>query len=546
MKLLMLLARSARGALLGAVLCGILGGATNIAFLAVVNDRLASSGTSSWGLVIAFAAIAMGMLLSYFFSRLLLVGLLHRTVHHLRERLCQRILAASLPRIEVAGAPRLLAALTEDSTAITSALALMPSLCINTVILAGTLVYLGILSPLLLALLIVLLVAVVVIYAILDGWASDALRVAREAMDRLAEDFDGLIRGNRELKINRSRRQVLVSEYLLPNLDTVRDKNIRGGGLYALATSWAQTVTVLLIGMVLFVVPRFQAFEASVLSGYVLGIIQIIGAIGVILEVLPAFRRAQIALEQVERLELDLHEAEALAPAPRAELRQWSSLELAGVTYAVGREKDSPFLLGPIDLSFRPGEIVFITGGNGSGKTTLAKVIAGLYRPASGEILLDGKPVGESEWDDYRQLFAVSFTDGHLFQPLLGLDERRVSEQLERFELRPWVHVTGGAFSTTALSQGQRKRLLLGVALVEDRPFYIFDEWTANQDPPFRERFYRELLPELKAQGKAVLVITHDDRYDQLADVVIRLSSGKIQESRRPSHEKGVPAWQSA
>jgi len=546
MKLLALLARRARGALLGAVFCGVLGGATNIVFLALVNEKIANAGPSSTGLVLGFVGTAVAMLLSYFVSRLLLVKLLHRTVHDLRERLCREILTASLPRIEVAGAPRMLAFLTEDSTAITAALALTPSLCINAVIVAGTLVYLGALSPLLLGLLVVLLVAVVVAYAVLDGRASDALRAARVAMDGLAEDFDGLIRGNRELKLNRSRRQALVSGHLLPHLAEVRDKNSRGGALYALATSWAQSVTVLLIGMVLFVVPRFQAFEAHVLSGYALGIIQLIGAIGAILEALPAFRRAQIAMDKVEQLQLDLHEKETPAPARSAASRAWSRLDLSGITYTVGRDKDSPFQLGPIDLCLRPGEIVFITGGNGSGKTTLAKIIAGLYTPASGEIRIDGEPIGEGDWDDYRQLFSVSFTDGHLFRPLLGLDEERVREQLERFELRPWVHVADGAFSTTSLSQGQRKRLLLTVALVEDRPFYIFDEWTANQDPPFRERFYREFLPELKALGKAVVVITHDDRYDHVADSVIRLDNGTIREARAISDHDGVRVWPSA
>jgi putative pyoverdin transport system ATP-binding/permease protein len=93
------------------------------------------------------------------------------------------------------------------------------------------------------------------------------------------------------------------------------------------------------------------------------------------------------------------------------------------------------------------------------------------------------------------------------------------------------VSIKDGAFSTLELSQGQRKRLALLVAYLEDRPFYVFDEWAADQDPLFKDVFYRELLPELKAKGKTVLVITHDDRYFHLADRYIKLEYGQLVES---------------
>jgi len=57
---------------------------------------------------------------------------------------------------------------------------------------------------------------------------------------------------------------------------------------------------------------------------------------------------------------------------------------------------------------------------------------------------------------------------------------------------------------------------------------YLFDEWAADQDPVFKKVFYTQLLPELKARGKAVLVISHDERYFGAADRVIRLDYGKL------------------
>src|SRR5205814_6617774 len=170
-------------------------------------------------------------------------------------------------------------------------------------------------------------------------------------------------------------------------------------------------------------------------------------------------------------------------------------LELRGVVHSYHREQDnSNFVLGPIDLSFRPGELVFLVGGNGSGKSTLAKIITGLYLPEAGEIRLDGEVITNKNRDDYRQLFSAVFGDFYLFENLLGLENPKLDEQaeayLEQLHLHHKVKVKNGSLSTTAVSQGQRKRLALLTAYLEDRPFYLFDEWASDQDPHFKKVFY--------------------------------------------------------
>ena len=214
-----------------------------------------------------------------------------------------------------------------------------------------------------------------------------------------------------------------------------------------------------------------------------------------------------------------------------------------GVTHRYYHERsDEVFELGPIDLSFEPGSVTFIVGGNGSGKTTLAKLLVGLYAPESGEVFLDGERIDDGNRDRYRQLFSAIFADFHLFERLLqrprpALDKAG-NRLLQRLHLQHKVKVIDGAFvsqalspthfTTEALSQGQRKRLALVAACLEERPFLVFDEWAADQDPAFKEVFYRELLPELKAQGKAVLVISHDDRYFHLGDRLLKLEEGQL------------------
>ena len=78
------------------------------------------------------------------------------------------------------------------------------------------------------------------------------------------------------------------------------------------------------------------------------------------------------------------------------------------------------------------------------------------------------------------------------------------------------------------LSKGQRKRLALIYALLEDKPVVVFDEWAAEQDPNFRRYFYTELIPELKKNGKTIIVITHDDEYYPYASRIIKFNFGEI------------------
>ncbi len=118
---------------------------------------------------------------------------------------------------------------------------------------------------------------------------------------------------------------------------------------------------------------------------------------------------------------------------------------------------------------------------------------------------------------------------------MLGINEDsldlKAKKYLQKLQLDKKITINNGVFSSLELSQGQRKRLALLTAYLEDRSIYLFDEWAAEQDPYFREIFYQQLLPELKQRGKTVVVITHDDRYFHLADKLIKLDYGKLAES---------------
>lgn len=183
-------------------------------------------------------------------------------------------------------------------------------------------------------------------------------------------------------------------------------------------------------------------------------------------------------------------------------------------------------------MKFHPGELIFIVGGNGSGKSTLAKLITGLYIPETGNVYLDDNLIDNHNLEWYRQQFSVVFSDFYLFDRFLGLDSNDLDIQTQKYlvqlQLDHKVKVNNGVLSTTDLSQGQRKRLALVTAYLEDRPIYMFDEWASDQDPVFKEIFYTQLLAELKNRGKTVLVISHDDQYFYLADRIVKLEYGQV------------------
>src|SRR5208337_2108447 len=175
---------------------------------------------------------------------------------------------------------------------------------------------------------------------------------------------------------------------------------------------------------------------------------------------------AMNSVGQIERLGLALDEQaeQAEESAALTPVVDWQEIELLGATHAYRREgQANGFVLGPIDVTINRGQIVFIVGGNGSGKTTLAKLIAGLYLPEHGQMLLDGQPITPVNRQDYRQLFSVVFDDAAIFESLWGLKaddlDRQAREYLRELELDHVVTVTNGIFSTTKLSRGQRKRL---------------------------------------------------------------------------------------
>jgi putative ATP-binding cassette transporter len=534
MKLILFLLRTSWRTALLAALVGALSGGASATLVALTNRTLHDPEASSTSVIAFFAGLCVVVLITHVVSQMLLTRLSVNSVSQLRLGLCQRILESPLRHLEEIGGHRMVATLTNDVGMISHAMGGLPSLAINVVILICGAIYLGSLSLNLMLGAAIFCMLGMATYWYSSRWAERYQQAARDSADDLFERIEELIRGVKELKTNRLRRRSFFDS-VAESQRTVRDREFVGETLYDAAATWGRLMFFIAIGMLLFVWPRLSPADSKIMTAYVLTIFYLMSPLEQIMAWLPSMGWACTSVAAIERLGLmlDQQEAENLAVSP---VGSWERIDLTGVTHNYRRSgQPRDFVLGPIDLTLYPGEIVFVIGGNGSGKTTLAKLLVGLYEPANGEIRLDDQPITADNRESYRQLFSAIFDGGVVFENLWGLEspdlDRRARGYLRELQLHHAVNVVDGVLSTTHVSRGQRKRLALLTAYLENRPIYLFDEWAADQDPTFRKVFYLQLLPELKRRGKTVVAITHDDRYFDSADRVIKLEEGKLVET---------------
>jgi putative ATP-binding cassette transporter len=358
---------------------------------------------------------------------------------------------------------------------------------------------------------------------------------SRLSLNEVTGQIRAITEGAKELKMHRARRAAFLAA-VSASTDRYQTENRKGAVLLAAGTSMGQVMFFVVLGLLVLLLPEVQPIDKKILLTYTIVLFQILVPLEVVLTTLPFLSRASISVKAVEDLGLSL-ESEVAQPLLPAQVEShWARIELIGITHTYFKEnEEESFQLGPVDAVFEQGETIFLVGGNGSGKTTLAKLLVGLYMPEAGEIRFGGRAIQAATLEGYREHFSVVFSDFFLFEELLGLSslagelDKQAHRYLQQLKLDRKVKIVNGALSTLDLSQGQRKRLALLTAYLEDRPIYVFDEWAADQDPVFKEIFYMQLLPELKARGKTVFVISHDSQYFHVADRIFKLDYGKME-----------------
>ncbi|EOZ1723190.1 microcin J25 efflux ABC transporter YojI, partial [Escherichia coli] len=351
----------------------------------------------------------------------------------------------------------------------------------------------------------------------------------RETEDKLYTDFQTVLEGRKELTLNRERAEYVFNNLYIPDAQEYRHHIIRADTFHLSAVNWSNIMMLGAIGLVFWMANSLGWADTNVAATYSLTLLflrtPLLSAVGA----LPTLLTAQVAFNKLNKFALAPFKAEF--PRPQA-FPSWQTLELRNVTFAY---QDNAFSVGPINLTIKRGELLFLIGGNGSGKSTLAMLLTGLYQPQSGEILLDGKPVSGEQPEDYRKLFSAVFTDVWLFDQLLGPEGKPANPQLvekwlAQLKMAHKLELRNGRIVNLKLSKGQKKRVALLLALAEERDIILLDEWAADQDPHFRREFYQVLLPLMQEMGKTIFAISHDDHYFIHADRLLEMRNGQLSE----------------
>ncbi|WP_322014140.1 cyclic peptide export ABC transporter [Paraburkholderia sp. J12] len=517
-----------------ATVLGIVGGLCTAWLLAAINDGLHATGGVSTDMIVKFLALCAVTLLCNAIAGIGNSVIGQRIIAALRKDISARIVCAPIAAIERYRIHRLISTLNNDVETVSAFTYNFPNYAVALAVTAGCVAYMLFLSPLLF----VIAAAAIVVGVLINQYTvvqwNRYYKGVRVAQDDLQKQYRAITEGAKELRVNQDRRLRVYDTLLSNAADQIADLKIRAMRLFYGSGAVGMTLFFVAIGVILLLQTRLGV-QASVVSGFVIVLLYVRGPVETLASALPALSQARISFQRIAELSAQFTNREtrlldaASAARPLPELR---SIELRGATWtfpSVGEH--SPFELGPVDLKIERGETLFVIGENGSGKTTLIKLLLGLYPAEHGALYLNGESVTHEQMDAYRQIFSAVFSDYHLFDDLVVRDPAllaRAEAYLKQLEIAHKVQIQDGAFSTVDLSTGQRKRLALIHAMLEQRPVMMFDEWAADQDPTFRRVFYTEFLPELKRQGKTLIVVSHDDRYFDVADKVVRLENGKI------------------
>ncbi|WIE48696.1 cyclic peptide export ABC transporter [Pseudomonas sp. GM17] len=539
---LLALLRPFRTTVVISVALGMVGGLAITLLLATINNALHSATGMTQGVVLTFAALCLLALTSSIVSDIGTNYVGQRIIAALRKDLGEKVLSAPITQIERYRSHRLIPVLTHDVDTISDFSFAFTPLAIAATVTLGCLGYLAYLSvPMFLMMVVAIIIGISVQY-VAGGKGIRGFDLARDQEDELQRYYNAIASGAKELRMHRPRRYRMNTHRIRETADRIASIQVRSVNIYILAKTFGSMLFFVVIGLAL----AMQAYnpnpDPTVITGFVLVLLYMKGPLENLVSYLPVVGKAKIAFGRISELSqrFSSPEPHLLLDATEAPKPVVHSLELRGVSYSPPAvEGSEPFHLGPINLDIKQGDIVFIVGENGCGKTTLIKLLLGLYPPQAGEIRLNGEAVTDPTRDDYRQLFTTVFADYYLFDDLVqgggqqSLDS--ASQYLDRLEIAHKVSVKDGAFTTTDLSTGQRKRLALINAWLEGRPVLVFDEWAADQDPAFRRIFYTELLPDLKRLGKTIIVISHDDRYFDIADQLVRMKAGKVMTDLQPA-----------
>ncbi len=511
-------------------------GLANGALLGLINGGASSASQSGVKLqYFILFIVAMGI---FCYAKKVSMSHSIRTIekmlHQLRMRIIEKMRWSELRGMESFTKGEVYTKISQDTVTISQSAFFLVNIVQSGIMVICCLLYIAWISP---WAFLVTLVAVTLAISIYWGHrkrlVGDMADMSRKEME-LVDSVSHIIEGYKEIRVNKAKNDGVFAHYANLAEESKRLK-IKSNDTFIIEIMFSQIFFYLLIAAVVFILPQLVPTYSAVVIKTTAAILFVVGPLDMIATTAPLVTRANSALKNIYDLEdridaltkgkQDVYEAPSIYAG-------FSSVAAQGIQFTYRDENNNPlFAVGPFNLEIKRGEVVFFVGGNGCGKTTLMKMLTGLYRPDLGELRVDGTRVEPQCYQNYRELFSVIFSDFHLFDRLYGLDDvapAKVRELLKEMDIAHKTRFEDGRFTQVDLSTGQRKRMALISALLEDRPILMFDEWAADQDPHFRKYFYETMVPAFKKAGKTVLAVSHDDRYWHIADRVVKMEYGQV------------------
>ncbi|OQP47885.1 cyclic peptide export ABC transporter [Niastella populi] len=520
---------------------GLVSGGVSFLFLSFINLMvgiiLSKQNTSSINYIIYFCILLFGFVWSRRALSYIIIKFSQQVFWKLRSEVLHTLLAANFYQITHRKG-KIYASLVRDVGVLTGFSLSIINFLSALVMTVGCLVYLGMQSTPLLLMTLGVSVFGTVIYWIGVYFNNKKLKYSRELEDGFMKSLLDVLDGFREIHMNpgighdiydRKIRKISNESYLNNTTALANFLNVQIIG---------EVLFYSLIASILFFSSYFIQESPESIVKYIFILLYLLGGINSLMLIIPQIVNVRIAANKINQLRQDLHTEtfDNLKETSQLSIAEFNELDMYDISFRYAgteesKENNNGFAVGPINFSIKKGETVFIYGGNGSGKTTLINVMLGTLKGHAGTIKYNDIIVDSKNYNNYRALFSVVFSDFYLFDELYGfdtIDKDQIDEYLELFELKDKVTFNNQSFSSNQLSTGQRKRLALITALIRFKPILVLDEWAADQDPIFRKKFYTEIIPLLKDKGYSVIAITHDDKYYHLADKLYKMENGQL------------------
>ena len=482
--------------------------------------------------ILIFASIIIAFI---WVRRTLSLGIIHlsqKLFWHLRIEVLALVLNANYQQLS-SKKVQIHAAMVSDVNILTNVSMSIIDFCAALILSFSCLIYLLSISWILFLITLGVAITGAVVYHINSKSNLTDFNKARMLENGFQENFNAIIDGFKEIFMEPKKGKFIFEGKIHKIANEAQGNNTKAFTGFLNNQITGQVLFYILISSVLLFFSITLKIKPGDTISFVFTLLYLLGSVETIMVLIPGILRAGVASNHLMALKEELENANFSDSLPETYYSKtdFKNISINNLEFNYAKEKEDSFAIGPINIDINKGDVIFIYGGNGSGKTTFIHSVLGLRYPSAGEIKLNGNVVDLENYSSYRTLFSVVFSDFYLFDQIIGIDDINLDkwiDYIKLFELSDKVTLTGDKLSTTELSTGQRKRLALIIALMENKPILVLDEWAADQDPYFRKRFYREIIPMLKKEGITILAITHDDKYYYCADSLYKMDEGKL------------------